>query len=88
MKLAILKERRPGEARVAGTPETVKKLKSLGLEVTIEAGAGEKARIADNDYLAQGAVIAPDAASALNHADIVFKVRGPDSAEIANCRSI
>jgi H+-translocating NAD(P) transhydrogenase subunit alpha len=86
MKLAILKERRPGEARVAGTPETVKKLKSLGLEVTIEAGAGEKARIADNDYLAQGAVIAPDAASALNHADIVFKVRGPDSAEIAQMK--
>jgi NAD(P) transhydrogenase subunit alpha len=86
MKLAILKERRPGEARVAATPETVKKLKSLGLEVTVEAGAGEKARIADNDYLAQGAVIAPDAASALNHADIVFKVRGPDSAEIAQMK--
>jgi len=86
MKLAILKERRAGEARVAATPETVKKLKGLGLEVTVEAGAGEEARIADSDYLAQGAVIAPDAAAALNDADIVLTVRGPDASEIASMK--
>jgi len=83
MKLAVLKERRAGEARVAATPETVKKLKGLGLDVTVEAGAGQGARIADADYEAQGAAIAPDAATALKDADIVLKVRGPDSAEIA-----
>ena len=38
MKIAILKERRPHETRVAATPETVKKLKALGAEVTVEAG--------------------------------------------------
>ena len=44
MKLAVLKERRAGEARVAATPDTVKKLKSLGLEVIVESGAGAGAR--------------------------------------------
>ncbi|MBV8976676.1 MAG: Re/Si-specific NAD(P)(+) transhydrogenase subunit alpha [Alphaproteobacteria bacterium] len=83
MKLAILKERRAGETRVAATPETVKKLKGLGLEVAVEAGAGAGARIADADFAAAGAAIAPDAAAALRGAGIVLKVRGPDAAEIA-----
>lgn len=83
MKLAILKERRAGETRVAATPETVKKLKGLGLDVLVEAGAGAAARMADNDYLAAGAVVTPDAATALKEADIVLKVRGPEPDEIA-----
>ena len=87
MKLAILKERRAGEARVAATPETVKKLRGLKLDVTVESGAGEKARFADADYAAQGAVIAPDAASALKDADIILKVRGPDAAETAQMKN-
>src|SRR5437868_14334889 len=83
MKLAILKERRDGETRVAATAETVKKRKGLGLEVTVETGAGALARVSDADYLAAGATIAPDLASALAGADIVLKVRGPEADEIA-----
>jgi len=83
MKLAILKERRDGETRVAATAETVKKLKGLGLDVTVETGAGALARVSDADYLAAGATIAPDMASALAGADIVLKVRGPEANEIA-----
>jgi NAD(P) transhydrogenase subunit alpha len=83
MKLAILKERRDGEARVAATAETVKKLKGLGLEVTVETGAGAQARVSDQDYLAAGATIAPDMASTLAGADIVLKVRSPSADEIA-----
>ena len=86
MKLAVLKERRTGESRVAATPETVKKLKALGLEVTIETGAGDGACIVDADYAAAGASIAPDAAAALQDADIVLKVRGPEPAEIAGMK--
>jgi NAD(P) transhydrogenase subunit alpha len=82
MKLAVLKERRAGETRVAATPETVKKLKGLGLEVTVEAGAGEKAQFFDNDYIAAGATVSPDRATTLRDADIVLKVRGPESDEI------
>ena len=83
MKLAVPKERRDGETRVAATPETVKKFKGLGLDVTVEAGAGANARIADADYQAAGATIAPDARSALADADVVLKVRGPDAGETA-----
>jgi NAD(P) transhydrogenase subunit alpha len=83
MKLAVPKERRDAETRVAATPETVKKLKGLGLDVVVESGAGAGARIADADYQAAGAAIAPDAKAALADADIVLKVRGPDAAEIA-----
>jgi NAD(P) transhydrogenase subunit alpha len=83
MKLAVLKERRAGEARVAATPETVKKYKALGLETLVETGAGAGAQISDADYTAAGATIAPDAASALRDADIVLKVRPPEANEIA-----
>jgi len=83
MKLAVLKERRDGETRVAATAETVKKLKGLGLDVVVETGAGAYARVSDADYTAAGAMIAPDAASALKDADIVLKVRGPEANEIA-----
>ena len=86
MKLAVLKERRAGETRVAATPETVKKLKGLGLDVTVEAGAGAAARFSDADYTAAGALIAPDAGGALADADIVLKVRAPDDGEIARMK--
>jgi NAD(P) transhydrogenase subunit alpha len=83
MIVAIPKERRAKETRVAATPETVKKLKGLGLEVAVETGAGGDAHFSDADYLAAGATIAPDAATALKTADIVLKVRGPSDEEIA-----
>jgi NAD(P) transhydrogenase subunit alpha len=82
MKLAVPKERRDSETRVAATPESVKKFRGLGLDVIVETGAGAGARIADADYTAAGAVIAPDEPSALADADIVLKVRGPDAGEI------
>jgi NAD(P) transhydrogenase subunit alpha len=86
MKLAVPKERRAGETRVAATPETVKKLKGLGLDITVETGAGAAARFADSEYTAAGAVIAADAGVALADADIVLKVRGPDDGEIARMK--
>ncbi|MBP6766705.1 MAG: Re/Si-specific NAD(P)(+) transhydrogenase subunit alpha [Reyranella sp.] len=81
MKIAILKERRPHETRVAATPETIKKLKALGAEVTIEAGAGTAAAYTDEAYSEAGATIVPDAASALAAGDIVFKIQRPMTAE-------
>jgi NAD(P) transhydrogenase subunit alpha len=83
LKLAVPKETLPGETRVAATPESVKKLKSLGLEVVVQAGAGEYARISDAEYTAAGASIAPDARATLEGADVVLKVRGPQGAETA-----
>ena len=64
MRLAVLRERRAGEARVAATPDTVKKLIGLGLTVVVEAGAGLSAAISDEDFKAAGAEIAADAQAA------------------------
>ncbi|MBI0434068.1 Re/Si-specific NAD(P)(+) transhydrogenase subunit alpha [Roseomonas sp. KE0001] len=77
MRLAVLKERRGGESRVAATPETVKKFKALGLEVVVESGAGLAAGLTDGAYREAGAEVAPDAAAALSGAGIVLKVRAP-----------
>jgi NAD(P) transhydrogenase subunit alpha len=77
MRLAVLKERRPDEARVAATPDTVKKLLGLGLSVAVETGAGLSSGITDADFQAAGAEIAPDAAAALAGAGIVLKVAPP-----------
>jgi NAD(P) transhydrogenase subunit alpha len=81
--VAITKERQNNETRVAATPESVKKLIALGLTVRIETGAGAGASIPDNDYKEAGAQIAKTAAAAISGADLVFKVHGPDAAEIA-----
>ena len=80
MRLAVLKETRAAEARVAATPETVKKLIALGLTVAVQAGAGLGSAIADADFQAAGAEISPDAAAALLGAQIVFAVQMPDAA--------
>jgi NAD(P) transhydrogenase subunit alpha len=81
--VAITKERQNNETRVAATPESVKKLIALGLTVRIETGAGAGASIPDNDYKEAGAQIAKTAAAAISGADLLFKVHGPDAAEIA-----
>ncbi|MHA7873171.1 MAG: NAD(P)(+) transhydrogenase (Re/Si-specific) subunit alpha, partial [Hyphococcus sp.] len=47
MKIAVLKETRSGETRVAASPETVKKFVGLGADVAVQAGAGETARFSD-----------------------------------------
>jgi NAD(P) transhydrogenase subunit alpha len=77
MRLAVLKERRPAETRVAATPETVKRLIGLGLDVVIETGAGATAAIPDSEYLSAGGRIVDGPEAALSGADIVFAVQAP-----------
>lgn len=80
MKIAVPKERRPGELRVAATPETVKKFVGLGAEVAVEAGAGAGSSIPDAFFRDAGAAIAPDPASCLANADVILKVQRPMTA--------
>jgi NAD(P) transhydrogenase subunit alpha len=86
MKIAIPKERRPGERRVAASPDVVKKLAALGVETVVETGAGEGSAFADEAFRATGATIAPNAAAALGSADMVWKVRAPEAGEIATIK--
>ena len=81
-RIAVTRERREGETRVAATPETVKKLAGSGYSVAVEAGAGLGASVRDEDYAAAGADVAASVEAALKGADVLLKVRGPASEEI------
>jgi H+-translocating NAD(P) transhydrogenase subunit alpha len=82
MRLAVLKEHRAFETRVAATPDTVKRLVALGLTVAVETGAGHSAAIPDAEFASAGAQIAPDAAAALADARIVFTVQMPQADQL------
>jgi NAD(P) transhydrogenase subunit alpha len=77
MKVAVVKERRAFEHRVAASPDTVKRMIGMGLEVVVESGAGEGAWFSDAAFAEAGASIAADQATALGDADIVLKVQRP-----------
>lgn len=77
MKIAIPKERRPYEKRVAATPETVKKYIAMGFEVIIESNAGILSRFTDSSYETAGAKIVADVSSLYADADVVLKVQRP-----------
>ncbi len=77
MKLAIPKERREHERRVAATPDTVKKLIALGFDVAVEKDAGLMSNIPDSQYSDAGAKITADAAATFKDADVIFKVQRP-----------
>ena len=77
MKIAIPKELRDGETRVAMSPDMIKKLVAMGLEVMIETGAGNRAMLLDDFYRKAGALIGANANETYSGADIVLKVRPP-----------
>lgn len=83
MRIGIPAETRPGETRVAATPETVKKLAGRH-QVLVESNAGLHAAVPDEAYVAAGAAIV-DAAQAFG-ADLVLKVRSPDALELPRMR--
>jgi len=77
MKVAVIKERRAHERRVAASPDTVKRMVGMGLNLIVESGAGVGACIADAAFAAAGASIVSDPDAALGDADIVLKVQRP-----------
>jgi len=78
--IGIPRETQAGERLVAGTPATVARLVKLGYDVVVEAGAGQGATYADDEYVAAGAVIV-DAAAAWG-ADVVTAVHAPDDVTV------
>ncbi len=82
MKVAVLKETHPNESRVGLVPEGVKFLKKKDVEVVVEKDAGLLAGFLDSMYEAEGATIAPDAASTVSGAEVVLKVQPPTVDEV------
>ena len=77
MKLAVPRECRPGERRVAVTPENVARLIKMGFTVAVEHDAGAAASFGDDDYVASGAEIVPGPREVWQAGDIVMKVQPP-----------
>jgi NAD(P) transhydrogenase subunit alpha len=77
MKVGIVRERREFERRVAASPDSVRRMASMGLDVVAESGAGGGACFTDAAFASAGASIAPDAETVLADADILLKVQRP-----------
>ncbi|MGH2427487.1 MAG: Re/Si-specific NAD(P)(+) transhydrogenase subunit alpha [Candidatus Limnocylindria bacterium] len=87
MKIAVPRETADGETRVAATPQTVGQLAGDGVEVLVQAGAGEASSIPDEAFREAGATIVPDAPALYGQADLVLRVGKPSDEEIEMLRS-
>ena len=88
MKVAVLKETRSGEKRVAVVPLGVKALVKSGLEMVVQAGAGTAAGVSDEEYREAGATIAATAADAQRGAGMVLRVNPPSGSDPDEVTSI
>ena len=86
MKTGVPSEIKTDEYRVAMTPSGVRELTQHGHEVVVQAGAGEGSAISDEEYVAQGATILPDADAVFAEADLIVKVKEPQPEEVARLR--
>ena len=86
MRVGIPTEIKQDEYRVSMTPAGVRELTAAGHEVVVQASAGEGSAIADGDYAAQGAEIAPDADAVFATAEMIVKVKEPQAEEVARLR--
>ena len=77
MKVAVPKETRLGELRVALVPQGVKALAKAGLKIVVETGAGAASGVSDNEYKEAGAEVVGSAAEALTGAGIILRVNPP-----------
>jgi H+-translocating NAD(P) transhydrogenase subunit alpha len=86
MKIAVPRETAEGETRVALTPQIAGQLVADGIEVLVEAGAGEGSSNPDEAYREAGARIVPDAPSVYGEADVVLRVGRPSDEELQMLR--
>jgi H+-translocating NAD(P) transhydrogenase subunit alpha len=83
MRIGVPAEIRPGETRVAATPETIGKFVQKGRHTcVVQANAGIAASVPDAAFEAAGAAVVPHAADVYSQSDIILKVRAPDASEL------
>ncbi len=87
MKIAIAKEIEVGERRVALNPDLVARLVKQGLEIWVEAGAGEGSFFTNDAYEAAGAKVISDTSTLWGEADVLLKVGIPKDHEINQMRA-
>lgn len=78
IRIGVPKEIHPGEKRVAATPHTILRLKKLGFEVAVEAGAGDAINCSDAEYREAGALVIDDTQKLWAESKLILKVRPPE----------
>jgi NAD(P) transhydrogenase subunit alpha len=86
MKVGVAKETAPGERRVALVPEVLGKLKTAGLDILVERGAGAGSSIPDAAYEEAGATIV-STDELYKDADAILRVAKPSDKEVGRLRS-
>ncbi|MEA2215694.1 MAG: alanine dehydrogenase, partial [Solirubrobacteraceae bacterium] len=86
MRIGVPTEIKTDEYRIAITPAGVRELTARGHEVLVQAGAGEGSAMSDEQFIAQGARIVPDADAVFGEAELVLKVKEPQPEEVARLR--
>jgi NAD(P) transhydrogenase subunit alpha len=87
MKVVVPRELTTGETRVAATPRTVKRMDRAGLEVHVEAGAGQASGITDSEFTEAGATVIDDRAALFAGSEIILCVKPPDPETITQMPS-
>lgn len=82
VRVVVLTEVAPGEARVALTPEVIPRLIKGGFEIAVQAGAGVAAGYPDADYAKAGAKVEADGAALLASAAVIVKLQPPTLGEV------
>src|SRR5256714_4859187 len=85
MRVGIPRESAPGETRVAAVPDVARKLSKKGIELVVEAGAGEGSHVLDSAYREAEITVADDPGQVWS-ADVVAKVHAPSADEIERLR--
>ncbi len=85
MFIAVPREIREGEKRVALVPDIINKLTRLGFDVVIESGAGVSAQANDTDYVSAGAKISQG--EVLSTADVVLSVQPLTPAQMSKLKN-
>jgi NAD(P) transhydrogenase subunit alpha len=86
MRISVIREKTPGERRVALVPESCARLAKAGLQLSVERGAGEAAFFPDDAYAEAGARLSDDPAELLAGADLLLKVQPPSPEETGALR--
>lgn len=86
MQIFIPKETYPNERRVAMLPSSIDRLVKAGASVQIEAGLGSTLGLDDEAYTSVGAIIADNAGQAVSEADMILRLRKPDTASVAEMK--
>jgi len=82
VNIGVLRERNPGDRRVALTPPVVRQLSARGHKVWVEAGAGQGAMFPDEEFLRAGAALAYSPAEVIHRADLLVKISTPRPEEL------